>query len=268
MAQPEAARAGAPGDRVQQAIVAACLLSMAALAWAWLLREAAATHAMAAMPGMETPAPGALVDYLPAAFLMWFVMMAAMMTPSATPMVLLYGRFVRTRQARTALASTALFAGAYLSVWAAFSLGAGVLQWTLVRGGLVSATDLALGGGRTAGALLAAAGLYQLTPIKRICAESCRSPLSLLMRLWRPGWAGALRLGVAHGMYCVGCCWLLMTLLFVGGVMNLAWVAVLALVVLVEKVGPVGRWAAPAVGVLALAAGAALMLGLSPPFGF
>jgi len=108
--------------------------------------------------------------------------------------------------------------------------------------------------------LLVLAGLYQLTPLKRACLDQCRSPLSFVTRLWRPGWRGAVRLGLAHGAYCIGCCWLLMALLFVGGVMNLAWVAVLAVLVLIEKVAPIGVRGAQAIGIVAIAAGIFLLV--------
>ena len=257
-------------------VVAACLALTVALAWAWLFHTAsemtpshvAQAPAMAGMPGMGNMAAPALSSMsavwparLGAAFVMWALMMTAMMLPSAAPMILLYARFARQANAQDAvLAPAAAFAGVYLFVWAAFSLAAAALQTALVATGAVSAMTLSIGDHRAAGALLIAVGLYQLTPLKRACLETCRSPLSFLMRDWRPGWAGGLRLGVIHGLYCVGCCWLLMALLFVGGVMNLAWVALLALIVLVEKLGPGGRTAGLAAGWLALVVGAFMML--------
>src|SRR6202041_4030641 len=137
----------------------------------------------------------------------------------------------------------------YLATWAAFSLAAAIAQWLLVRSGLVSELTLAFGDRRMGGALLIAPGLYQMTPFKRTCLESCRSPMSFLMRLWRPSWTGAVRIGLAHGLYCLGCCALLMTLLFVFGVMNLVWVAALALFVMVEKLLPVGPRFSTGVGI-------------------
>ena len=134
-------------------------------------------------------------------------------------------------------------------------------QWLLVRSGVISEMGLAIGDRRIAGILLIAAGLYQATPVKRACLESCRSPLSFLMRLWRPGWAGAARLGFAHGLYCLGCCALLMTLLFVFGVMNLVWVAALALFVLVEKLLPVGPRFSAGVGIAAVIIGFGMIIG-------
>jgi predicted metal-binding membrane protein len=177
------------------------------------------------------------VGYLGAAFLMWALMMVAMMLPSAAPMILLYERFTR-RSASGGLAGTAMFALAYVGIWSLFSAAAAIAQAFLISTGLVSQMALKLGDGRIAGALLMLAGLYQLSALKRACLDSCRSPLSFLMRLWRPGAAGALRLGLAHGFYCLGCCWALMLLLFVGGVMSLAWIAGLAMLVFLEKLAP------------------------------
>ncbi len=198
------------------------------------------------MPGMDMSgammvSPADAVSYLTSAFAMWLLMMIAMMLPSATPMILLYGRLARGARAQgAAMAPTVIFAGMYLAVWGGFSALAALAQWLLVRSGAVSELSLTVGDRRVGGALLIAAGLYQATPLKRACLDACRSPLSFLMRLWRPGWAGAARLGLAHGIYCLGCCALLMILLFVFGVMNLIWVASLSLFVLVEKALPAG----------------------------
>ena len=193
-------------------------------------------------------------DYLASAFTMWLLMMVAMMLPSAAPMILFYARFARRSGLRGAGAAIALFVACYVAIWALFSLAAALLQAMLVAGGAVSAMALALGERRLAGGLLLLAGLYQLSPLKRACLRECRSPIDFLMRLWRPGTAGALRLGLTHGIYCLGCCWALMLLLFVGGVMNLAWIAGLALLVAAEKL-------APARLRLSQALGAALILG-------
>ena len=230
----------APLDRLLSRptlIVAASLAAAAGLAWLWLLRTAAPGDSMA-MPTAVAPWSAA---YLLAAFAMWGLMMVAMMLPSAAPMILFYARFARCSGMRRAAGATALFVSAYLAIWALFSLAAALLQAVLVDAGVASAMELALGDRRVAGLLLALAGLYQLTPLKRACLASCRSPLDFLMRLWRPGPAGAVRLGLAHGVYCLGCCWVLMLLLFVGGVMNLAWIAGLALLVMAEKLAP-ARW--------------------------
>ena len=257
-------------------IVGACLTLLVALACLWLWRDHAAMaqwdESMAAMgmkdmemeggPMATSAAPAA---YLVEAFVMWLIMMVAMMLPSAAPMILLYGKLARSgRQQGGVFASTTVFAGLYLAVWAGFSAVAALIQWALVRTGAISDMGLAFGDSRVAGALLVAAGLYQLTPLKHTCLEKCRSPLSFLMRLWRPGLAGAARLGLTHGVYCLGCCAMLMALLFVFGVMNLAWVALLAIVVLIEKVFPGGQRIGWFAGIAAVAVGVAMVLGLSP----
>ncbi len=252
-------------------IVGGAIALIGALAWIWLWREWAAMSAVdASMVGMEMPgmdmgavmfSPTHAGAYLGSAFLMWLLMMIAMMLPSAAPMVLIYGQLARGARAKGAsMAPTAIFASAYLAIWAGFSALAALAQWLLLLSGAISQMSLAFGNQRIGGALLIAAGLYQATPLKRACLESCRSPMSFLMRLWRPGWAGALRLGLAHGIYCLGCCALLMALLFVFGVMNLIWVAALALFVLAEKVLPIGPRVAIAAGIVAVIVGLAMTL--------
>ncbi len=171
-------------------------------------------------------------------FVMWTVMMAGMMLPSAAPTILLYGALVRKNGARgTVLPSVWIFAGAYLLVWAAFSVAATLLQALLERASLLTPAMAAASTGLSAFALVAA-GLYQLTPLKRTCLNKCRNPLEFFITRWRPGPGGAFRMGLEHGAYCVGCCWALMLLLFVAGVMNLAWVALIAAFVFVEKLFP------------------------------
>ena len=201
-------------------------------------------------------------DYLAPTFAMWALMMVAMMLPSASPMILIYARVARHNFGAAAGSSIALFALSYVLVWSVFSLAAAFAQALLVHSGIVHSMRLQVGDGRLAGALLIAAGFYQLTPLKAACLEKCRSPLAFLSRGIRPGAAGALRLGIAHGLYCLGCCWVLMLLLFVGGVMNLAWVAGLALLVAAEKLLP-WRGVRLALATLLLAAGAALLAGAS-----
>ena len=210
------------------AIVAAALAAATVLAWAWLDRPMS----------MDLMGPPATTAFVGAAFTMWSLMMVAMMLPSASPMILLYARFARARFGAAATAGTAVFVLAYVLVWSGFSLLASLLQAALVANGWAGAMDMAIGSRRLSGALLVAAGLYQLTPLKDACLEACRSPIAFLSRGIRPGMGGALRLGLAHGLYCLGCCWALMLLLFVGGVMNLAWVAALALLVAAEKLLP------------------------------
>lgn len=194
---------------------------------------------------------------------MWWVMMIAMMAPSAAPTILLYGRAHRHalgREQVTGPAPTWAFAAGYLLVWLGFSLAATGVYWALERVGLISAAIMGSGSRWLSGAVLVAAGLYQLSPVQQACLGHCRSPAAFLSRHWRPGAAGAVRLGVLHGAYCVGCCWMLMALLFVGGVMNLAWIAALTLLVMAEKVLPGGPWIARACGVAMLGWAAATVL--------
>jgi predicted metal-binding membrane protein len=240
-------------------ISAAAVAAAAGLAWIWLI----ANGMPAGMAGMEGM-PGMTVDpwssaYLLPAFAMWTLMMVAMMLPSAAPMILLHARIDRGTPASRAR-DNALFALCYLAVWAVFSALAALAQAGLAGSGLVSFASLAAGSKRLAGALLLIAAVWQLTSAKAACLEQCQSPIRFVMRYWRPGPAGAVRLGLTHGLFCIGCCWSLMLLLFVGGVMNLAWVALLAAVVFAEKAAPpawrIDRWLA---ATLALAAVAVLI---------
>ena len=192
-------------------------------------------------------------------FVMWSVMMVAMMAPSAAPMILAFLTVNQRRQAADRpLVPVAIFLLGYLVVWTAFSAVATLAEWGLHQAAMLSttmtATSTALNGG-----LLIAAGVFQWTPLKRACLKGCRSPLSFLMSEWREGTAGAFIMGLRHGAYCVGCCWALMALLFVAGVMNLLWVAVIALFVLAEKISAKGELLARVAGVALVIGGAALM---------
>jgi predicted metal-binding membrane protein len=185
---------------------------------------------------------------------MWAVMMTAMMLPSAAPFVLLYAGAVRSRggdDGAGALDVYALAAG-YLVVWGAFSVAATVLQ-RLLSEALVLTPMMEPGTPVMTAAVLGLAGVFQLTPLKRTCLRVCRSPLSYLLQHWRPGTLGALRMGIDHGAYCLGCCWALMLLLFAGGVMNLTVIVALTLWVIAEKTLPFGEWTATASGVVLLA---------------
>jgi predicted metal-binding membrane protein len=248
----------------EQWIVAAVLALAIGLAWALLVSMGipSTETSMPSMAGMQDPPWSATwtLSYAAMVLAMWAIMMIAMMLPSATPMILLYARVAGQPNARSTLAPTSLFAGTYLVLWTLFALVATVAQWTLAQFQLLSNATMAVGNGRVGGALLIAAGLYQLTPLKRICLENCRSPISFLTAHWRPSLIGAINLGVRHGAYCIGCCWLLMALLFFGGVTNLIWVTAIAAVVLVEKVAPAGQRIGQSAGALAILAGAALIL--------
>jgi predicted metal-binding membrane protein len=183
------------------------------------------------------------------------VMMVAMMLPSAAPMIVMFASTGRRRrpEARSALPAS-IFALAYVVVWAGFSVAATLANWGLHQGGwMTSMSGSAVPA--IAGVLLVGAGLYQLTPLKDVCLTKCRSPLAFLMSEWREGRWGAFVMGVRHGAYCLACCWALMSLLFVLGVMNLVWIAVLAGIALIEKVAPRGLWLSRPLGVALVAWG-------------
>ncbi len=243
--------------------------ALSALAWLYLWRMPATSGGpamdgmagmagMAGMPGMSMASP-----WSPAAlwltFLMWAVMMVAMMLPSAAPMVTIYARVAEGRESSPRI-RVWLFAGGYVAVWIAFSAAAAVLQAGMDRAAMLS------GAMRVAplagGIILALAGAYQLSPLKRRCLRQCQSPLGFLLTHWRDGRAGAIAMGLRHGAFCVGCCWMLMALLFVAGVMNLLWVAVLAAFVLLERATRWGEALATASG-FALIAGGLAMAALS-----
>ena len=223
-------------------------------------------HATETMPGMDTFATathwGGSAWTLMIA--MWWIMMIAMMLPSAAPTILLYARVYRHALAQGQLqdrfAPIGVFAAGYLLAWLAFSVAAAMLHWALQHGGLISAMMMGSRSRLLSAAVLIGAGLYQLSPLKDICLAHCRTPASFLSRHWRPSSLGALRLGALHGAYCVGCCWMLMTLLFVGGVMNLVWIAALASLVLIEKALSFGRWIGRGSGIVLMVWGIAALL--------
>ena len=178
--------------------------------------------------------------YLLLIFSMWTAMMIAMMLPSALPTIFIFHRAVRNDpQVRSPGRRMLSFVAGYIVAWFGFSVGASLLQWGLAEATLLSPMMVSaspwLGG-----AILVVAGVYQWTPLKYACLRHCRSPLAFLAEHWRPGMPGALRLGLRHGLYCVGCCWALMLLLFVGGVMSLLWIGGITAFVLLEKLAPYG----------------------------
>lgn len=237
-------------------IIGICLGMLVALAWWWLTQTEFSMGGMAPMP---MAGDVWTFSYLMSAFAMWALMMVAMMLPSAMPMILLYARF--SERSGGNATNTILFTFAYLLVWLLFSGLATVTQAALVATALLSHSDVSLADSRLSGALLIAAGCYQLSPLKSACLNLCRSPLSFVMRFWRPGWKGGLRLGLVHGLYCLGCCWVLMFLLFVGGVMNLVWIAILTLIVLAEKFTPRSIRVRQTIGVLLILGGISLGIG-------
>jgi predicted metal-binding membrane protein len=221
----------------------AALAALAALAWVYLRWSPMPMPASSG--GLRTG------HYALVTFLMWFVMMIGMMTPSVAPTVLLFNRVAQRGAPRGRLERTVPFVAGYLLIWAVFSVAATWLQIELIAAGWIDDMGVAVRPWFTA-TLLAAVGVYQWLPVKRACLDNCRSPVQFLVEAHRPGVQGALLMGVRHGLYCLGCCWALMLLLFVGGVMNLLWVAAIAAVVFVEKL--LGRaWLRGAIGVAALA---------------
>lgn len=238
-------------------VAASGLAAVAVLAWLYLWRDAAgmdqAMLEVAAVP--QSVDAGALA----LTFLMWAVMMVGMMLPSAAPTILLYGALVRKNGAiGTVLPGVWIFAGAYLLVWTGFSIAATLLQALLENASLLTPAMTIASTGLSA-LVLIAAGVYQLTPLKQACLGKCRNPLEFFITRWRAGPAGAFRMGLEHGAYCVGCCWALMLLLFVAGVMNLLWVALIAAFVFVEKALPAARVVSIATSVVLTSSGLVLL---------
>jgi predicted metal-binding membrane protein len=249
--------------RRDRLFVVSSLIAVVVLAWAYLLLGVGMSmHDMSMpMPGHHTMwTPG----YTAVVLAMWAVMMAAMMLPSAAPMILLYGTIARRRQETgNAVAGAGVFGLGYLAVWAAFTLGAVALQFALDHAALLSPM-MVVTSRVLSGLVLIAAGLYQWTALKQACLRRCRSPLEFIMTEWREGPSGAFAMGLRHGVFCLGCCWLLMLLLFVGGIMNMAWIAGIAAFVLVEKLAPAGHWIGRAAGVaLVMWGGATVVAGLA-----
>jgi predicted metal-binding membrane protein len=211
------------------------------------------------MPGMAPPATTAIT-----LIVMWWVMMVAMMAPSAAPLILLYGRVSRhSAPPATGGSLTSpylLLVAGYFVAWLAFSIVAAGLQSLLERAGLLSSMVFWSKSAWLSAAVLLGAGLYQLSPFKRACLGHCRGPVSFLMRRPRVGKRGALLLGLEHGAWCVGCCWMLMALLFVGGVMNVVWIAVIGVLVLAEKIAPRPTVVSVVTGVVLIAWGIATVV--------
>ena len=245
--------------RHDRAVVLGSLTFVVALAWAWLLLGAGIDMEEMDMGGgqMMLMLPEWTFAYGIVVFAMWAVMMVAMMLPSAAPVTLLVASIARKRAASGGAfgTGTALFVLGYLTVWCGFAAVATALQWGLDEAGLMSDT-MALANRIIAGTVLVAAGLYQWTPLKEACLRHCRSPLDFLLFHWHEGGLSALASGIGHGAYCLGCCWVLMALLFVSGIMNLAWIAVIALLVLIEKTLPCGGWMGRATGAVLVIWGA------------
>ncbi len=246
-------------DRV---VVLGGLAAIVALSWAYVYHLAADMRNMDMVTEMVAPRMQAwsAMDFI-LTFVMWAVMMVAMMTPSAAPMILMFAVVNRRRrQQQIPYAPTGVFLVSYLVVWAGFSVLATVAQWALHTASLLSpimaGTSPFLGGG-----LLLVAGIYQWTPLKHACLSKCRSPLGFVLNEWREGWRGAFLMGLKHGGYCAGCCWSLMALLFVAGVMNLIWVAAITGLILLEKAAPAGDRLGRVAGVILAGWGALMIAG-------
>ncbi len=235
-------------------------LSIVILAsWAYIL-GGAGMNMDAAAPGVMAMTPDWGLSYAITMLFMWWVMMVAMMLPSAAPMILLVAALNRKNAApgNPAL-STGFFVAGYLIAWGGFSLAATLLQWGLDR--LTLLTPMMASASVTLGsALLIAAGIYQMTPLKHACLRHCRTPIHFAGHRWRSGPKGAIVMGLDHGLFCLGCCWVLMGLLFYGGVMNLVWIGGIALYVLIEKLAPAGHWIGRFSGVLLILWGSALLI--------
>jgi len=195
--------------------------------------------------------PAAAGPYLAATVLMWVIMMIAMMTPAVIPMAMVYRGMHR---GATVNLATLLFAGGYLAGWSVFAVAAGGVQWILHSAGMLGGMSL-VASGQVAGGLLIAAGVYQLTPLKESCLSHCRSPFGYLMGHWRDGLGGAFAMGFHHGLYCIGCCWVLMLLMFAGGTMSVLTMAALSVFILAERLLPAGPWAARIPGVALVVTG-------------
>lgn len=246
-------------------VVGVSLVGIVALAWFYMFYLAwdMSNMEMEMGTGMEMAMPNmqvwGVMDVI-LMFVMWTVMMVAMMIPSAAPMILMYAQIARKQQAQQQpYLATGLFLLGYLIIWTFFSAVATLAQWVLHAMALLSpmmvSSSPLLGG-----ILLISAGLFQFTSLKYTCLSHCRSPFGYFMTEWREGTRGALMMGLRHGSYCVGCCWLLMALLFVAGVMNLLWVAAIAAYVLIEKVVPTGHRISQIIGLLLIGWGTWMLI--------
>jgi predicted metal-binding membrane protein len=245
--------------RRDRAIVLASLALLAALAWFYLVYLAW---------GMQQPMDMSMSQVRPwdpmdfgMNFIMWAVMMTAMMVPTAAPMILTFATINRRRREREQpFVPTGVFISGYLMVWFGFAITATLMQWSLHQGALLSGmmgSAVPLLGG----VILVAAGIFQWTPLKNACLKQCRTPLDFIMTEWRDGRKGALVMGARHGGFCLGCCWSLTGLLFVAGIMNLLWVVVIAAYILVEKAAPAGHWLGRVAGLALIGWGAWVLVG-------
>ena len=236
--------------------ITSCIVLITALAWAYLVH----LHGqMMTNMGMAMTAPWGASDVF-FTFLMWAVMMVGMMSATAAPVLYLFSGMQVRQPERRASYAVLLFGLGYITVWVGFSALAALAQWALHEGALLS-PGMAASSSRVAGAILIAAGVYQLTPAKGACLRQCRSPLGFLLSNWRDGEWGVFQMGLRHGVYCLGCCWALMGVLFAVGVMNLVWVAALTAFILLEKFGRAGALASRLGGIAMIAFGILIIAG-------
>ena len=256
--QPQTAARESPSAleqalRRDRVLVLTAILIIAAIAWAYTIYTAET-----GMSEMETGMGMAMADMrswsvadFGLMFVMWAVMMVAMMAPSAAPMLLMFAAVNRRRRQQEApFVPTIVFLAGYIIAWTAFSVAATLGNWGLHQASLLSSMMGASTTGYLGGALFLAAGVFQWSPLKYACLKQCRTPMGFLMTSWREGQGGAFRMGLEHGVFCLGCCWALMLLLFALGIMNLVWIAALAAFVLAEKVLPKSEWVSRGTGVL------------------
>lgn len=241
-------------------IVIAGLVMVVLVAWIYMFILTLDMQNMSMEISMPQMQAWGLSDFV-LTFIMWSVMMVAMMIPSAAPMILTFSAINRRKgEEKNPVMLTIIFLLGYLVIWTVFSAGVTIVQWGLHSMALLSPMMVSsspfLGG-----ILLLSAGIFQFTPYKQACLGHCRTPMGFLMTEWRMGKRGAFVMGIRHGNFCVGCCWLIMALLFVAGVMNLLWVATIAGFVLLEKVTPTGGWVSRIAGVLMIIWGAGMILG-------
>jgi predicted metal-binding membrane protein len=246
--------------RRERLIILAILVALVGLSWLYLIREAGnMERMMAGLGSMPMQPTAANSKTLALAFMMWVIMMAGMMLPSVAPMTLFYAAIVRKNRERgTALPAAWLFVSGYLLVWVGFGLGATMLQ-VLFEEMRLASPMLIVADRWLSSAILVGAGAYQWSPLKDKCLAQCRSPIRFITSHWHAGRLGALRMGVISGGYCFGCCWAIMLLLFVGGAMNLIWVAVITGFVLLEKVVPHGRLVSRITGLVLIGGGVFLL---------
>jgi predicted metal-binding membrane protein len=246
-------------DRI---VIIFCLILISLLAWLYIIylyRQMFYMNMDALFFAMPMTPAWTATDFI-LLFLMWFVMMIAMMTPSVAPLILIFAMVNRKRkEQQNPFVPTGYLLAGYFFIWAAFSLLATSLQWLLQHISLLT-PEMRITSKILGGSILIVAGIFQFTPLKQACLNYCRTPVDFIHRNWKEGKTGGMRMGIENGIYCVGCCWVLMVLLFVSGIMNLLWVALISLFVLIEKISTQIRWVSPVVGVALIIYGLIILL--------